>query len=95
MVTKEMLMRLRAERAKAHERYELTPEGAVKASVDQKIEQEREIKIAKGECYLREALNRFRQEQAFSSREGFARMQFNTRSQEAPNINQEVNSYEQ
>lgn len=83
VVTKAMLEQLRAERQRPALQLEYTIGGPVEAEVSARHFAQREKLIAFGEKTLGEALAEFRAQQAFSSRCGLAKAQFNHSQQES------------
>ena len=77
VVTQEMLAQLRAERSTQKPTLDYTMDGPVQQQVHQRIDQEREKKIAHGEQSMQDALQNLRVEQAFATREGYSKAHFN------------------
>jgi len=82
IATKLMLDQLRAERARNHEHLDYTIGGTVETHVVSTVEAERERKINQGENTLRNALQKMRTDQSFSSHEGLAKAHFNQSKQQ-------------
>lgn len=77
MITKDMLEKLRAERARPRYENQLTPHGYVVAQVHSELEHKREKFITQGERTLQEALEDFRREQKLAATRGLGTREFN------------------
>lgn len=77
IATKEMLDQLRADRARNHEHLDYTIGDTAEATVASAVQAKREIRINQGENKLRNALQKMRQDQSFSSRNRMAKAHFN------------------
>ncbi|MCJ8274572.1 MAG: hypothetical protein MJK04_34885 [Psychrosphaera sp.] len=77
MITKAELERLRSTRPSHNQELHYTIGGAIETQVHSSLEVERIGKLNRGDRRLQEALADLRHEQAFKTREGLAKAQFN------------------
>ncbi len=77
MITKMELERLRSTRPSHNNELHYTIGGAIEQQVHSSLEAERIGKLNQGDRRLQEALEEMRHEQAFKTREGLAKAQFN------------------
>jgi hypothetical protein len=82
MVTREMLVRLRAEQRTPNQRMEYNIDGDIHTRVVSCTNAELNKRILRGEQTLQDMLGEFRHEQAFKSRQGLAKAQFNHSNEE-------------
>lgn len=81
MITKAELERLRDAQPKKDLGLHYTIGGYTEKLVHQQVERERQIRLDDGQRKMRKALDELRQAQAFNTKEGLARAQFNSKTQ--------------
>ena len=81
MITKTQLEQLRAAQPSMNRELHYTIGGAIEQIVHSSVEAERIGALNRGDRIMQQALNELRHEQAFRTREGLAKAQFNHKTQ--------------